>query len=71
MSHTEPDQKRSTTVPIRCSVCGEPTHKTLDSILASGALLCVCGARTELDIEQFTREIRRSAADVNEFGEDG
>jgi hypothetical protein len=67
----ELDPKRIATVPIRCPACGAQTHKTLESIIASRAFICGCGVRTELDLEEFTRAISRSAADLDDFGNDG
>jgi hypothetical protein len=59
---------RYTTVPIRCPVCGQQTHKTLASVVQDGAFFCKCGARNELDIEQFAKEIEKSDADIEDFG---
>jgi len=57
-----------TTVPLRCPACGQQTHKTLQSVVQDGGFLCECGARNELDIEQFTAEIRKSESNVEDFG---
>jgi hypothetical protein len=62
---------RYTTVPLRCPACGEQTHKTLQSVVDDGGFLCKCGARNELDIEQFAEEIRKSETTIKDFGRQG
>jgi hypothetical protein len=59
-----------TTVPLRCAACGQQTHKTLDAIIQNRGFLCECGARTDVDIEQFAEEIRKSEASIKDFGRD-
>jgi len=60
-----------TTVPIRCPACGEQTHKTLEVVLRDGKFLCECGARNELDLEQFAEEIKKSAAAIEDADREG
>jgi hypothetical protein len=57
----------TTTVPLRCPSCGQQTHKTLHSIIQDGGFVCGCGARNDIDIEQFAVEIRKSAAGIKDF----
>lgn len=57
-----------TTIPIRCSACGQQTHKTLESILQNKGFLCACGAMTDLDLADLSREIQKSAASIKDFG---
>jgi len=57
----------TTTVPLRCPACGEQTHKTLASVVQDGGFVCQCGVRSELDIEQFAIEIRKSEAGIKDF----
>ena len=57
-----------TTVPVRCPVCGQQTHKTLAAVIQDGALVCGCGARTELNLEQFADEIKKMEKDIKDFG---
>jgi transcription elongation factor Elf1 len=61
----------TTTVPVRCPACGQQTHKTLASVVRDGALVCQCGARSELDVEEFASEIRKSKADIKDFNRRG
>jgi|GEM_PF-1042637 hypothetical protein len=60
-----------TTVPIRCTSCGQQTHKTLESIRQNGGLICNCGAFTKVDLDAFEEEIKKSEADIKDFGRDG
>lgn len=60
-----------TTIPIRCSACGQQTHKTLESIVQNKGFLCVCGAMTELDLTDLCREIQKSEARIKDFGGKG
>ena len=60
-----------TTVPLRCPACGQQTHKTLEAVVQDGGFLCECGARNELDIEQFAEEIRKSQSSIKDFGREG
>jgi hypothetical protein len=60
-----------TTVPLRCPGCGQQTHKTLESIIEDGGFLCECGARNDVDIEQFAEEIRKSETAIKDFGRQG
>lgn len=62
---------RYTTVPVRCPACGIQTHKTLECILRDKAFVCDCGARTPLDEDAFAEEIRKSEADIKDFGRNG
>lgn len=57
-----------TTVPLRCAACGQQTHKTLDAIVQNNGLLCECGARTIVDIQEFAEEISKRAAVIEDFG---
>ena len=59
------------TVPIRCDSCGQQTHKTLEAIIQAGGLLCTCGAFTKINAEEFSKEIRKSEANIKDFGRDG
>jgi hypothetical protein len=59
---------KTTTVPLRCPACGAQTHKTLESVIQDGAFVCQCGVRSELDLEQFAVEIRKSKAGMKDFG---
>lgn len=59
---------RQSTIPLRCHACGQQTHKTLSSILQNKGFLCVCGAMSELDITELTREIDKSEARIEDFG---
>jgi hypothetical protein len=61
---------RFTTVPLRCAGCGQQTHKTLDAVVQNNGFVCECGARTDVDIEQFAAEIRKSEAAIKGFGRD-
>ena len=61
----------STTVPLRCPACGEQTHKTLECVMQDGGFVCQCGVRSELDIEQFADEIRKSQTAIKDFGRNG
>lgn len=60
-----------TTVPLRCPACGQQTHKTLQAIVSEGALVCRCGARSEVDVGQFADEIRKSQDGIKDFGRQG
>ena len=60
-----------TTVPIRCEVCGQQTHKTLDAIRQSGGLVCDCGAFIALDVDAFEKEIQKSESSIKDFGGNG
>jgi hypothetical protein len=60
-----------TTVPLRCPACGQQTHKTLESVVQDGGFICKCGARNELDIENFADEIRKSESTIKDFGREG
>lgn len=60
-----------TTVPLRCPSCGQQTHKTLEAIIQDHGFVCECGARNAVDIEQFAEEIRKSAAAIKDFGQEG
>ena len=60
--------EKFTTVPLRCPCCGQQTHKTLEAVLQDGGFVCKCGARTELDLERFAEEIRKSASAIKDFG---
>lgn len=62
---------RFTTVPLRCPACGQQTHKTLETIVRDSEFVCRCGARTEVDIEQFAEEIRKSEDGIKDFGRQG
>lgn len=53
-----------TTVPLRCPACGEQTHKTLAAVLQDHGFVCQCGVRSDLDIEKFEHEIRKSEGAV-------
>jgi hypothetical protein len=59
------------TAPVRCESCGQPTHKTLEALLQNGGLLCGCGAFTKVDVAEFAKEIKKSEADIEDFGRDG
>lgn len=61
---------RFTTVPVRCPACGQQTHKTLESIAQNCGFVCECGARIELDVDQFAEEIKKSEATIKDFGRD-
>ena len=60
-----------TTIPIRCATCGQQTHKTLDAIEQNGGLICDCGAFTQIDAREFSKEIRKSETAITDFGTDG
>jgi spore coat polysaccharide biosynthesis protein SpsF (cytidylyltransferase family) len=62
---------RFTTIPLRCPVCGQQTHKTLESIVYDRGFICKCGARNDVDIERFAQEIKKSEADIKDFGRQG
>jgi transcription elongation factor Elf1 len=68
LSSTGVTMSEFTTVPLRCPACGQQTHKTLESVVQEGGFLCECGARNELDIERFIEEIKKSEANVKDFG---
>jgi lysyl-tRNA synthetase class I len=57
-----------TTVPLRCPACGQQTHKTLESIVQDRGFDCKCGVHTEVDIEGFAGEIRKSESSIKDFG---
>jgi hypothetical protein len=59
---------RFTTVPLRCSACGQQTHKTLKSVVRKRGFQCACGVRTELDVREFAAEIAKSEAKIKDFG---
>jgi hypothetical protein len=59
---------RFTTVPVRCAACGQQTHKTLESVIQNRGMVCECGTYTELDIEQFGKEIKKSEGKIKDFG---
>jgi len=60
-----------TTIPLRCPACGQQTHKTLQSVIQDGGLLCKCGAHTDVDVEQFAKEIEKSKSAIKDFGRQG
>jgi transcription elongation factor Elf1 len=60
-----------TTVPLRCPACGQQTHKTLASVTEEGGFICKCGARTELELDQFAKEIEKSETTIEDFGRKG
>lgn len=60
-----------TTVPLRCPSCGQQTHKTLESVIQEGGFVCECGARHDVDVEQFAEEIRKSETGIKDFGRQG
>jgi transcription elongation factor Elf1 len=59
---------RFTTVPIRCTACGQQTHKTLASVKQQRGMVCECGAYTEVDVAQFTAEIEKQEERIKDFG---
>jgi hypothetical protein len=59
---------RYTTVPLRCPACGAQTHKTLETVLRDKAFQCDCGERTQLEEEAFAEEIKKSEAEIKDFG---
>jgi hypothetical protein len=60
-----------TAIPLRCPACGQQTHKTLESIIQDRGFVCECGARNDVDIEQFAEEIRKSETAIKDFGRQG
>jgi transcription elongation factor Elf1 len=57
-----------TTVPLRCPACGQQTHKTLEAVVQDRCFDCKCGVRSEVDIEQFAEEIKKSESGIKDFG---
>lgn len=60
-----------TTVPLRCPACGQQTHKTLESVIQDRGFQCKCGAYNDVDIEQFSDEIKKSETAIKDFGRQG